>query len=51
MKKKETYKCPFCGQGNMVTRTMDHEIMAGNGGISHLTNFPHYAIINNGGIR
>jgi YgiT-type zinc finger domain-containing protein len=27
MKKKETYKCPFCGQGNMVTRTMDYEIV------------------------
>lgn len=26
MKNKETYKCPFCGQGSMVTKTMDYEI-------------------------
>jgi YgiT-type zinc finger domain-containing protein len=23
---KETYKCPFCGQGRMVTKIMDYEI-------------------------
>lgn len=27
MKNKETYKCPFCGQGNMVTKTIDYEIV------------------------
>jgi YgiT-type zinc finger domain-containing protein len=27
MKNKETYKCPFCGQGSMVTTTMDYEIV------------------------
>ena len=26
-KNKETYKCPFCGQGSMVTKTMDYEIV------------------------
>jgi len=26
MKNKKTYKCPFCGQGRMVTKTMDYEI-------------------------
>lgn len=27
MKNKKTYKCPFCGQGNMVTKTMDYQIV------------------------
>ena len=26
MKNKKTYKCPFCGQGSMVTKTMNYEI-------------------------
>jgi YgiT-type zinc finger domain-containing protein len=25
--KNKTYKCPFCGQGTMVTRVMDYEIV------------------------
>jgi YgiT-type zinc finger domain-containing protein len=27
MKNKKTYKCPFCGQGSMVTKIMDYEIV------------------------
>ena len=26
-KNKKTYKCPFCGQGHMVKKTMDYEIV------------------------
>ena len=25
MEKNEIYKCPFCGAGNMITKTMDYE--------------------------
>ncbi|MDZ7375049.1 MAG: type II toxin-antitoxin system MqsA family antitoxin [candidate division KSB1 bacterium] len=31
MKQQKTYKCPFCGQGKMITKIIDHEIVDGTG--------------------
>ena len=27
MKNNKSYKCPFCGQGDMITKIMDYEIV------------------------
>ena len=27
MEQKKTYKCPFCGQGKMITKIIDYEIV------------------------
>jgi YgiT-type zinc finger domain-containing protein len=32
MKQQKTYKCPFCGQGKMITKIMDYEIFHESGG-------------------
>lgn len=31
MEKKKAYKCPFCGQGKMITKIMDYEIIDASG--------------------
>lgn len=31
MEQKTTYKCPFCGQGKMITTIMDYEIVDASG--------------------